>query len=34
MTHMAGRMLPLIPRRLDEWAKRRWGWLLIAEVRR
>jgi ubiquinone/menaquinone biosynthesis C-methylase UbiE len=34
MTHMAGRMLPLIPRRLDEWCKSRWGWLLIAEVRR
>jgi hypothetical protein len=33
-THMSGRMLPLISRRLDEWAKRRWGWLLIAEVRR
>ena len=34
ITHMAGRMLPLIPRQLDEWAKRRWGWLVIAEVRR
>jgi ubiquinone/menaquinone biosynthesis C-methylase UbiE len=34
ITHMAGRMLPLIPRPLDEWCKRRWGWLLIAEVRR
>jgi 2-polyprenyl-3-methyl-5-hydroxy-6-metoxy-1,4-benzoquinol methylase len=33
-THMSGRMLPLIPRWLDEWAKSRWGWLLIAEVRR
>jgi 2-polyprenyl-3-methyl-5-hydroxy-6-metoxy-1,4-benzoquinol methylase len=33
-THMSGRMLPLIPRWLDEWAKRRWGWLLIAEARR
>jgi hypothetical protein len=31
-THMSGRMLPLIPRRLDEWAKNHWGWLLIAEV--
>jgi hypothetical protein len=34
LTHMAGRMLPLIPRAIDEWCKRRWGWLLIAEVRR
>jgi ubiquinone/menaquinone biosynthesis C-methylase UbiE len=34
ITHMARRMLPLIPRRLDEWCKRRWGWLLIAELRR
>ncbi|HZB93632.1 MAG TPA: class I SAM-dependent methyltransferase, partial [Stellaceae bacterium] len=34
VTHMSGRMLPLIPRWLDEWAKRRWGWLLVAELRR
>lgn len=33
-THMNKRMLPLIPRALDEWCKRRWGWLLIAEIRR
>lgn len=32
VTHMGGRMLPLIPRRLDEWCKRRWGWLLVAEL--
>lgn len=29
-THMAGRMLPAIPRVLDEWCKRKWGWLLVA----
>lgn len=34
VTHMAGRMLPLVPRALDEWCKQRWGWLLIAEVRK
>lgn len=33
-THMAKKMLPLIPPALDEWCKRRWGWLLIAEVRK
>lgn len=33
-THMRGRMMPLIPRFLDEWAKRRWGWLLIAQARK
>ncbi|MGH6972166.1 MAG: hypothetical protein ACREEQ_11195, partial [Caulobacteraceae bacterium] len=33
-THMGKRMLPLIPRALDEWCKRRWGWLLVAEVRK
>lgn len=33
-THMSGRMLPLVPRLLDEWFKRHWGWLLIAEARR
>ncbi|HZL59315.1 MAG TPA: class I SAM-dependent methyltransferase [Stellaceae bacterium] len=34
LTHMSGRMLPLLPRAIDEWCKRRWGWLLIAEARR
>ncbi len=33
-THMNKPMLPLIPRALDEWCKRRWGWLLVAEMRR
>jgi ubiquinone/menaquinone biosynthesis C-methylase UbiE len=34
VTHMSKRMLPLVPRSLDEKCKRRWGWLLIAEARR
>ncbi|HVB81203.1 MAG TPA: class I SAM-dependent methyltransferase [Candidatus Binataceae bacterium] len=32
ISHMSGRMLPLLPRRVDEWCKRRWGWLLIANT--
>lgn len=31
-SHMAKKMLPVIPRSLDEFAKRHWGWLLIAEL--
>jgi ubiquinone/menaquinone biosynthesis C-methylase UbiE len=31
-SHMAKKMLPVIPRSLDEFAKRRWGWFLIAEL--
>lgn len=31
-THMAKPMIPLFPRRLDELLKRKWGWLLVAEV--
>ncbi len=33
VTHMGKRMLPLIPLSLDQWAKRHWGWLLVAELR-
>jgi len=32
ITHMAKRMLPLIPRTLDEYLKRKVGLLLVAEV--
>jgi ubiquinone/menaquinone biosynthesis C-methylase UbiE len=31
-SHMAKKMLPAIPRSLDEFAKRQWGWFLIAEL--
>jgi ubiquinone/menaquinone biosynthesis C-methylase UbiE len=31
VTHMAKRMAPHIPVRLDDWLKARWGWLLVAE---
>ncbi len=31
-THMAKKMIPKIPRSLDEWMKRRWGWLLVIEA--
>ena len=34
ITHMANRMFPLVPRWFDEWCKRRWGFLLVAEVHR
>lgn len=32
VTHMAKKMLPLVPRRLDEALKRRYGWLLVIEA--
>ena len=31
ITHMAKKMIPLIPRSLDEYLKRRLGWLLVLE---
>lgn len=31
VSHMAKRMIPLIPKRIDDFLKRHWGWLLIAE---
>lgn len=31
VTHMSKRMLPVIPSTLDEWCKRRWGWLLVGD---
>ena len=31
-SHMAKKMLPMIPRSLDKFAKRHWGWFLIAEL--
>lgn len=34
VTHMSKRMIPLIPRWLDELLKEKWGWLLIADVRK
>ena len=34
ITHMSGRMLPLLPRWLDEQCKTYWGWLLIAEFQK
>ena len=33
-THMSKKMIPLIPRALDEWLKRHYGWLLVAEFRK
>ncbi|MCX7355188.1 MAG: methyltransferase domain-containing protein [Alphaproteobacteria bacterium] len=33
-THMNKKMIPLIPRFLDEWLKRHYGWLLIAEFKK
>jgi hypothetical protein len=32
ITHMSKKMLPLIPRRLDDALKRRYGWLLVIEA--
>jgi hypothetical protein len=32
VTHMAKRYAP-VPRPLDDWLKRHFGWLLIAEFR-
>lgn len=34
VTHMAKRMIPFMPRRLDEILKRRWGWLLVVRFTR
>jgi ubiquinone/menaquinone biosynthesis C-methylase UbiE len=34
VTHMSNKMLPLVPRWFDEWCKRYWGWLLVAEARK
>jgi len=34
ITHMGGKMLPIIPKFLDEYLKRHWGWLLVAEFRK
>lgn len=31
ITHMGTRMIPFFPRRVVDWMKRRWGWLLVAE---
>jgi ubiquinone/menaquinone biosynthesis C-methylase UbiE len=31
-SHMAKKMIPVIPRSLDEFGKRHWGWFLIAEL--
>ncbi|MEO8559500.1 MAG: methyltransferase domain-containing protein [Rhodospirillales bacterium] len=32
VTHMSKKMLPLIPRKLDDALKRRYGWLLVIEA--
>ncbi len=32
VTHMAKKMLPLVPRGLDEALKHRYGWLLVIEA--
>lgn len=32
ITHMAKRMTPLTPRRIDEWLKCRGGWLMVVEA--
>jgi len=34
VTHMGKKMLPLMPRMLDEYAKAKAGWLLVAECER
>lgn len=34
VTHMNKTMLPMMPRRLDDLCKRRWGWLLVARFRK
>jgi len=34
ITHMGGKMLPMVPEFLDEYLKRHWGWLLIAEFKK
>jgi ubiquinone/menaquinone biosynthesis C-methylase UbiE len=31
-SHMAKQMIPGLPKKLDEFLKRKWGWLLVAEV--
>ena len=31
-SHMTKRMIPGLPRRLDDFLKQKWGWLLVAEV--
>jgi ubiquinone/menaquinone biosynthesis C-methylase UbiE len=33
-THMAKQMVPFVSRKLDDYCKAHWGWLLVAEVRR
>ena len=33
-THMSKRMLPLLPRAVDDYCKAKWGWLLVAEIQR
>jgi hypothetical protein len=34
VSHMAKRMIPFLPRRIDEWLENRFGWLLVGECRR
>ncbi len=34
ITHMAKRMIPLVPGPIDEWLKSRAGWLIVGEFRR
>lgn len=34
VTHMAKRMIPFLPRGLDDILKRRWGWLLVVRFAR
>jgi len=34
ITHMGSRMLPFVPRGFEEWLKREYGWLLIAEFKK
>lgn len=33
-THMGKQMVPFVPRKIDDYCKERWGWLLVAEVKR
>lgn len=32
VTHMAKRMVPCLPRPVDDFLKRRWGWLLVVQA--
>ena len=34
ITHMGFKMLPLVPKIIEQWIKDNWGWLLVAEFKK